>query len=84
MSSALQTRLAWELDRPMSELEAVGDTWVVFESRKRLAGKPVLGRPTPGGREVARVGSWRVYLRPGVHTGFAGISHRYPGCKNLC
>ena len=66
-SRALHTRLAWELGRPIQEIEGAHGEGAVFRSaRERLAGRVYTwGRPK---RRVvlARHGSWSVYVREGV------------------
>ncbi len=72
VNRALQTRMAWELDLPLDDLEQSRQGCFAFEShRDWLAGQPA---PRARGEAVAvaRVGGWRVYR---VYNGFAGLSH---------
>jgi hypothetical protein len=72
VNRALQTRLAWELERPIDELERAGGEGMLFESSLALAGRPAAGVNAPK-LSLARVGSWRVYRRQPLYTAFAGI-----------
>ena len=63
VNRALETHLAWELGRPLSEIESANGQGVVFSSfREFLAGRRPVRRPADA-IPLARVGSWNVYLR---------------------
>jgi hypothetical protein len=67
INRALHTRLAWELGRPIDEIETARGAGVVFNSSERaLAGRlPVWGR-SRGRTFVTREGSFVVYRRQGI------------------
>jgi hypothetical protein len=66
VNRALQTRMAWELGRPLYEIEAASGEGVVFSSyREFLAGRRPLSRPVHA-IPLGRVGSWHVYRRRAV------------------
>jgi hypothetical protein len=67
VNRALHTRLAWELGRPIDEIETARGAGVVFNSSARaLAGRvPVWGR-SRGRTFVTREGSFAVYRRRGI------------------
>jgi hypothetical protein len=67
VNRALHTRLAWELGRPIDEIETARGAGVVFNSSERtLAGRlPVWGR-SRGRTFVTREGSFVVYRRRGI------------------
>jgi hypothetical protein len=72
VNRALQTRMAWELHRPIDHFEDPRTGCFAFETRlRRLAGKRA---PRRRGLavQVARAGSWRVYR---VYMRFAALSH---------
>jgi hypothetical protein len=78
VNRALETHLAWELGRPLTEIETASGQGVVFSSsREFLAGGRPMRRPADA-VPLARVGSWNVYLRWHVYTAFAGTSHLRP------
>jgi hypothetical protein len=84
VNRALETHLAWELARPIAELETATGQGVVFSSfREFLAGRRPIRRP-PDAIELARAGSWHVYLRRSIYTTFAGTSQLAPGSRNAC
>lgn len=79
VNRALETHLAWTLARPIEEIETATGQGVVFSSfREFLAGRRPIRRPADA-IQVARAGSWNVYLRRSVYTTFAGSSHPGPG-----
>jgi hypothetical protein len=85
---ALHTRLAWELGRPIQDVERGYGHRVVFRTgRKRLAGE-VLVWGTPRRRlRVARAGTVEVYRRTGLSyrlftSSLQGIHILAPGGRN--
>jgi hypothetical protein len=67
VNRALHTRLAWELEQPIDDIETARGAGVVFNSAARdLAGRlPVWGR-SRGRSFVTREGSFEVYRRQGI------------------
>jgi hypothetical protein len=79
VNRALETHLAWRLARPIEEIETGTGQGVVFSSfREFLAGRRPIRRPADA-IQVARAGSWNVYLRRSVYITFAGSSQPRPG-----
>jgi hypothetical protein len=61
---ALHSRLAWELERPIQDVERGYGHRVVFRSSKEvLAGRVEVWGRARERRTLARVGSWEVYRR---------------------
>jgi len=76
---ALSLALPSELARPIEEIETATGQGVVFSSfREFLAGRRPIRRPADA-IQLARAGSWNVYLRRSVYRTFAGSSHPGPG-----
>jgi hypothetical protein len=76
---ALSLALPSELARPIEEIETATGQGVVFSSfREFLAGRRPIRRPADA-IQLARAGSWNVYLRRSVYMTFAGSSHPGPG-----
>ena len=64
---ALQPHLAWELERPLNDIETAHGRGVVFKSsRDRLAGKVHVWGRTRERPLMAMTGSFEVYRREGV------------------
>jgi hypothetical protein len=64
---ALQPHLAWELGRPLTEIETAHGRGVVFKSsRERLAGRVHVWGQTRRRSQMAVTGSFSVYRREGV------------------
>jgi hypothetical protein len=85
---ALHTRLAWELDRPIQEVERGYGHRVVFRTgRERLAGEVLVWGRARRRLLLARAGTFEVYRRAGLSyrlftSSLQGIHILEPGGRN--